>query len=163
MPSSSKVSGNHNWVSLVPYGLHEQHPNAFKDIAETIWENRDQMGYAWRILNDGCCDGCSLGTTGMHDWTMKGIHLCAAAAAPAFEYDAGDGLAPARRLRRCVSKTKTAFAHLGRLSAPMIRRKGEKGFHQISWDEALDVAAGGLRETDPNRIGVVRNVTRADQ
>jgi hypothetical protein len=55
------------WVSLVPYGLHEQHPNAFKDIAETIWENRDQLGFAWRILNNGCCDGCSLGTTGMHD------------------------------------------------------------------------------------------------
>ena len=42
-----------------------------------IWENRDNLDYAFRILRDGCCDGCSLGTSGMHDWTMKGIHLCA--------------------------------------------------------------------------------------
>jgi molybdopterin-dependent oxidoreductase alpha subunit len=34
----------------------------------------------------------------------------------------------------------------------MIRRRGEKGFRQISWDEALDVAARGLRETDPKRL-----------
>ncbi len=65
-----------NWVSLVPYGVHEQHPNAYKDIVNCIAENRDNLGYAWRILRDGCCDGCSLGTSGIHDWTMKGVHLC---------------------------------------------------------------------------------------
>ena len=66
-----------NWVSLVPYGLNQQHPNNYRDILESVWENRDSLGYAFRILSDGCCDGCSLGTSGMHDWTMKGIHLCA--------------------------------------------------------------------------------------
>jgi molybdopterin-dependent oxidoreductase alpha subunit len=141
------------WVSLVPYGLHEQHPNAFKDIAETIWENRDQLGFAWRILNNGCCDGCSLGTTGMHDWTMKGIHLCALRlkllrlnTMPAIN---------ARLLEDAGALGKSSKKHLsslGRLPAPMIRRRGEKGFRQISWDEALDVAARGLRETDPKRL-----------
>ena len=63
-----------NWVSLVPYGVHEQHPNAYTDIVACIGENRDQLGYAWRILRDGCCDGCSLGTSGIRDWTMKGVH-----------------------------------------------------------------------------------------
>src|SRR5579883_3189555 len=65
------------WASLVPYGVHEQHPNNYKDILDTVWENRDNLGYAFRILRDGCCDGCALGTSGMYDWTMKGIHLCA--------------------------------------------------------------------------------------
>jgi molybdopterin-dependent oxidoreductase alpha subunit len=141
------------WVSLVPYGLNEQHPNAYKDILDTIWENRDQLGYAWRILNDGCCDGCSLGTTGMHDWTMKGVHLCALRlkllrlnTMPAMNLrllEDADALrkSPARHLSR-----------LGRLSAPMIRRRGEKGFRRISWEEALEVAARGLRETDPKRL-----------
>src|SRR5690348_18301224 len=46
-------------------------------MLDVAWENRDSLGYAYRILRDGCCDGCSLGTSGMHDWTMKGIHLCA--------------------------------------------------------------------------------------
>src|SRR5437667_10779354 len=57
-----------NWVSLVPYGLNQQHPNNYKSILNFIWENRDNLGYAWRILRDGCCDGCALGTTGMRDW-----------------------------------------------------------------------------------------------
>src|SRR5579884_3705824 len=48
------------WVSLVPYGLNQQHPNGYRDILEAIWENRDNLGYAWRILRDGCCDGCAL-------------------------------------------------------------------------------------------------------
>ena len=50
--------------------------NAYQDIAKAIWENRDQLSYAWRILRDGCCDGCGLGTNGLRDWTMKGVHLC---------------------------------------------------------------------------------------
>ena len=142
-----------SWVSLVPYGLNEQHPNAFKDIAEAIWVNRDQMRYAWRILNDGCCDGCSLGTSGMHDWTMKGIHLCQLRlrllrlnTMPAMNLRL---LEDAEALRK---SPRRHLSRLGRLSAPMIRRKGEKGFRRISWEEALDVAARGLRETDPKRL-----------
>jgi molybdopterin-dependent oxidoreductase alpha subunit len=141
------------WVSLVPYGLHEQHPNAFKDIAETIWENRDQLGFAWRILNNGCCDGCSLGTTGMHDWTMKGIHLCALRL-KLLRLNTMPAINP-RLIEDAVALGKLSKKHLsslGRLPAPMIRRRGEKGFRQISWDEALDVAARGLRETDPKRL-----------
>jgi molybdopterin-dependent oxidoreductase alpha subunit len=149
------LSGNRKrkWVSLVPYGLNEQHPNAFKDIAETIWVNRDQLGYAWRILNDGCCDGCSLGTTGMHDWTMKGIHLCQLRlrllrlnTMPALDLRLLEDAGALGRMRgRHLSR-------LGRLSAPMMRQRGEKGFHIVSWDEALDVAARGLRQTDPKRL-----------
>ena len=73
----AKKINKRNWVSLVPYGLNEQHPNNYRDIVDAVWENRDNLSYAMRILRDGCCDGCSLGTSGMHDWTMKGIHLCA--------------------------------------------------------------------------------------
>ena len=59
-----KRSGQRNWVSLIPFGLHQQHPNNYKDILDAVWENRDNLGYAYRILRDGC----SLGTTGLHDW-----------------------------------------------------------------------------------------------
>ena len=76
-PATERGPRPRDWVSLVPYGLNQQHPNNYKDILEAIWENRDSLRHAWRILNDGCCDGCALGTSGMHDWTMKGIHLCA--------------------------------------------------------------------------------------
>ncbi len=149
-----KTNLRHQWVSLVPYGLNQRHPNAYKDILQTLWENRDNLGYAYRILRDGCCDGCSLGTTGMRDWTMEGIHLCAVRlqllrlnTMPAMDWRALEDVAalrrvPGRELRR-----------LGRLAIPMVRRRGEKGFRRISWDEAIGLVAERLCRTDPRRLG----------
>lgn len=152
--SNGSGGSKRDWVSLVPYGLNEQHPNAYKDIADTIWENRDNLGYAWRILNDGCCDGCSLGTSGMHDWTMKGVHLCALRlkllrlnTMPPMDWHVLEDVAG---LRKVPSRN---LAKLGRLPVPMVRHKGEKGFRRISWDDAITLAAEGLRETDPHRMG----------
>ena len=157
MPSekleSNRSNGQKKWVSLVPYGLNEQHPNAYKDIADTIWENRDNLAYAWRILNNGCCDGCSLGTSGMHDWTMKGVHLCALRlkllrlnTMPAMDWHLLEDLDRLRKVRpRNLPK-------LGRLAVPMVRRRGEKGFRRIAWDEAIALAADGLNATDPHRL-----------
>ncbi len=45
-------------------------------MARVAWENRDQLPFAWRILDQGTCDGCALGTTGLRDWTLEGVHLC---------------------------------------------------------------------------------------
>ena len=64
------------WASLKPLGLGQQRPNNYMEIVKAGWENRDRAGYAWRILNEGCCDGCALGTKGMRDWTIEGTHLC---------------------------------------------------------------------------------------
>jgi molybdopterin-dependent oxidoreductase alpha subunit len=143
-----------SWVSLVPYGLHEQHPNAYKEIVETIWENRDNLAYAHRILRDGCCDGCSLGTSGMHDWTMKGIHLCSIRlqllrlnTMPAMDWHLLEDVAA---LKKMSGKT---MRKLGRLSVPMVRRKGEKGFRRLSWDEAISLLAEKLKKVDPRRLG----------
>ena len=157
MSDQSKGNGlrgkrGRNWVSLVPYGLNEQHPNAFRDIAEAAWENRDQLSYAWRILNEGCCDGCALGTSGMRDWTMSGVHLCQLRlrllrlnTMPPMELRLLEDPDSLRRFPDHLSR-------LGRLSAPMIRRRGDKGFRKISWDDALSLAARELRETDPKRL-----------
>lgn len=141
------------WVSPVPYGLHEQHPNAYKDILSTIWENRDNLAYAWRILNDGCCDGCSLGTTGMRDWTMQGVHLCAVRlkllrlnTMPAMDARLLENVAQLRGL------SSRKLLKLGRLPSPMLRRRGERGFRRISWDEAIAIAAEELKATDPRRL-----------
>ena len=65
-----------SWVNLVPTGLGQVKPHHFREMLRAAWENRDQPGYAWRILRDGCCDGCALGTMGMKDWTLPGTHLC---------------------------------------------------------------------------------------
>ena len=144
-PSKENDQGgkrSRKWVSLVPYGLNEQHPNAFKDIAEALWVNRDQLSYAWRILNDGCCDGCSLGTSGLHDWTMTGVHLCALRlkllrlnTMPAMDWRR---LEDVEAMRQIPSRK---LPKLGRLPVPMVWRRGEKGFRRISWDEVIALAA----------------------
>jgi molybdopterin-dependent oxidoreductase alpha subunit len=141
------------WVSLVPYGLDQQHPNGYKDILETIWENRDSLRYAWRILNDGCCDGCALGTYGMRDWTMSGIHLCSVRlrllrlnTMPAMDWRLLEEVGPLQ------DKREQDLRRLGRLAVPMVRQRGEKGFRRVTWDEAIGMIAGKLRQTDPRGL-----------
>ena len=141
------------WVSLIPYGLTQQHPNAYKDIAAVAWENRDNLRYAWRILNHGCCDGCSLGTKGMRDWTMKGVHLCAVRlqllrlnTMPGMNWRKLENVDDLRNM------SEKQLRKLGRLAVPMIRRGGEKGFRRVTWDEAITTVTDGLRPLDPHRI-----------
>ena len=58
------------------FGLGQQKPHHYREMARVAWENRDQLPFAWRILKDGVCDGCALGTSGLSDWTLPGTHLC---------------------------------------------------------------------------------------
>jgi len=64
------------WASPKPFGLGEPHANNFWEVFRAVWENRDQLSYAYQILNDGVCDGCLLGTSGMTDWTKNSLHVC---------------------------------------------------------------------------------------
>ena len=41
---------------------------------------------------------------------------------------------------------------MGRLAYPMLRRRGDLGFHRIGWDEALTLAADRIRATTPDRL-----------
>ena len=154
MRVDGKSGGRQEWVSLVPYGLNHQHPNAYEEILATIWENRDNLSYAYRILRDGCCDGCSLGTSGMRDWTMEGIHLCAVRlqllrlnTMPAMDWHLLEDVEALHKI------SGRELRKLGRLAVPMVRRKSEKGFRRVSWDEAIGLVAERLRRTDPHRIG----------
>src|SRR5881396_2165097 len=69
-----------NWKaklkSAVPFGLGQTKPKHFRDMAKVVWKNRDNLGYAWKVLSQGVCDGCALGVAGFHDWTIQGVHLC---------------------------------------------------------------------------------------
>jgi molybdopterin-dependent oxidoreductase alpha subunit len=140
------------WASLMPNGLGHTKPNHYLDMAKIVWRNRDQLPYAWRILSQGVCDGCALGTAGLHDFTMEGVHLCMVRlellrlnTSPALDEKL---LADARPLAQLNS---TQLRELGRLPYPMLRRQGESGFTRVSWDEALQLAARKLAETAPQR------------
>src|SRR3989440_3747856 len=62
--------------AAIPFGIGQTKPAHFRDMARIVWANRDNLGYAWKVLSQGVCDGCALGVAGFHDWTIPGIHLC---------------------------------------------------------------------------------------
>ena len=141
------------WAGVKPFGIGEDRPNNYGEIAKALLENRDRAGYAWRILHQGTCDGCALGTKGMRDWTMREIHLCNVRlrllrlnTMPALD---GTALSDVGGLGR---RTSAELWEMGRLPYPMLRRKGEPGFTRITWKEALELAAGRIAATDPERI-----------
>ena len=142
------------WASKRPFGIGENRPNNYAEIWNAVKENRDQLGYTWRILRDGVCDGCALGTSGMRDWTLDEVHLCNVrlrllrlntmpALDPVVLSDAGE-------LRK---RTSAELRDLGRLPYPMIRRAEEPGFTRITWDAALDLVAERIRDSEHDRLG----------
>ena len=138
----------------MPYGIGRTKPNHYLEILRTVWENRHDLPYAWRILSKGVCDGCALGVAGFHDWTMDGVHLCTTRL-DLLKLNTARALDPAV-LEDVASLPRSAAAlrALGRLPYPMLRRRGEPGFKRVGWDEALDLAAARIRATAPERIGI---------
>src|SRR4029453_2271463 len=62
--------------AAIPFGLGQTKPKHFRDMAKIIWKNRDNLGYAYKVITKGVCDGCALGVARLHDWTIDGVHLC---------------------------------------------------------------------------------------
>ena len=142
-----------HWASLRPFGIGLQRPNNYLEVWKALAENRDQLGYAWRILNEGVCDGCALGTTGLKDWTVDSVHLCNIRlrllrlnTMPAFDPALLADIAPLRFM------SSAELRDLGRLPVPMIRQRGAPGFTPLSWDAALDLTASAIRATTPDRV-----------
>ena len=156
MPKAPRRSTElfHHWK---PFGLGHRKPQHFREMLRIAWENRDNLGYAWKVLTRGVCDGCALGTTGLKDWTISGTHLCLVrlnllrlntqgAFDPALLEDV--------EALRAVHPTSRDLRQLGRLSVPMRRRKGEAGFTQVSWDEAWADIGARWRASDPLRVAM---------
>jgi molybdopterin-dependent oxidoreductase alpha subunit len=141
-----------NWASWKPFGIGEQYPNNYWEVIRAALVNLDEWSYAWEILNQGVCDGCSLGTTGMKDWTLDGLHLCNVRlrllrlnTMPAFDHQI---------LENCLqlyTKSGAELRDMGRLPYPMRRDKGDQGFRRISWDDALETISSRIRSTTPER------------
>ena len=134
------------------FGLRQQKPRHYREMLRVVWENRDELGFAWRILRDGVCDGCALGSSGLSDWTLDGTHLCMVRlellrlnTAPALDPASLDDVATLER------RTSAELREMGRLPHPMMRRHGEPGFRTVSWDEILGTIAERLRGIEPSR------------
>lgn len=135
------------------FGLTDQKPRHYVEMAKIAWENRDELPFAWRILRDGVCDGCALGTSGLSDWTIPGTHLCMVRL-ELMRLNTAPALDPTilTDVASIAGQSSGQLRALGRLPEPLLRRRGEPGFLVASWDEALDRVADELRAVDPARV-----------
>src|SRR5690606_41789933 len=137
-------------AGAAPFGIGAQKPHHYLEMAEIAWRNRGKWRYAWRILNDGVCDGCALGTSGLSDWTLEGTHLCLVRL-NLLELNTMGPLDPA--ILADVSplpRRAKALRELGRIPVPLRRRSGEPGFTEVSWDEATRELGARLRGSGPD-------------
>lgn len=138
--------------SPIPFGLGQTKPHHYLDMLRIVWANRDNLPYAWKVLNKGVCDGCALGTTGLRDWTISGTHLCMVRLELLRLNTMGElnhsELADVSALRGRSSKQ---LREMGRLAYPMRRRKGEKGFSRVGWQELWSDVGERWAGYDPAR------------
>jgi len=153
--SKFRVKSNNTLLSrIVPFGLGQVKPHHFREMAAVVWENKTELPYAWNILRHGVCDGCSLGPRGLRDDVMEGIHLCTTRL-KLLKLNTMGALNPSRLedAEKLGRLNNEKLRQLGRIPFPMIRRKGEKGFARVSWDEALDLLGQAIRRAAPQRMG----------
>ncbi|MEE2751743.1 MAG: FdhF/YdeP family oxidoreductase [Myxococcota bacterium] len=152
--SSGPVKGRAGISSLVPFGLGKVKPGHFREMAGVVWENKDNLGYAWKILTQGVCDGCSLGPRGLKDDVIPGTHLCMSRLKLLRNNTIGamnpDSVRDISTLRKLHNRELRA---LGRLSTPLVYRPGDTGFSPLSWEEALELIGARLSNTPPERQG----------
>jgi molybdopterin-dependent oxidoreductase alpha subunit len=151
----SSSRGEFRLRDLIPFGPgRHPRPRPFLEMAQVLWENRDNLPYAWRILTRGVCDGCSLGPRGLRDDAMDGIHLCMTrlkllrlnTMGSIDERQLGD-------LHALRALPNAALHRLGRLPYPMIHRAGSDTMHRLSWDEALGIVGEALHDVPGERLG----------
>lgn len=141
----------------MPFGLGEEKPHHFAEMLRVAWQNRDNLGYAWKVLSRGVCDGCALGTSGLSDWTIDGTHLCLVRLGLLRLSTMGPldpaELADVARLRERHASSKE-LRDLGRLGHVLRRRRGERGFARVTWDEMWREVAERWPRSAPDRAGM---------
>jgi molybdopterin-dependent oxidoreductase alpha subunit len=138
----------------VPFGLIGQtKPHHYREMLGVLWENRKEIPYAWNVLKHGVCDGCSLGPYGLRDNVHDGVHLCMTRLKLLkLNTMAALDMVVMSDVERLQRMAPERLRSLGRLAYPMIRRKGERGFSRIDWDEALSVTCKSIHDTAPHQM-----------
>ncbi len=141
------------WAGLMPMGLGKIKPHHIRDTMKVVYENRDNLGYAYRILTRGVCDGCALGVSGLHDQTLTGPHLCTTRlnvlrlnTMPAIDPKWLENVEELRKL------DSSQLRNLGRIPYPLSRKPGENRFTRITWDDALNRIAAKIKTIDTKQL-----------
>ncbi|MFD2372105.1 FdhF/YdeP family oxidoreductase [Brevibacillus sp. GCM10020057] len=141
------------WASLMPMGLGKIKPHHIRDTLKVMYDNRDNLGYAYRILTQGVCDGCALGVSGLHDQTLTGPHLCTTRlnvlrlnTMPAMDPKWLEDVSALQKL------SSVELRKLGRIPFPMSRKPGENKFTRLTWNEALNRIANKIKGISPKQL-----------
>ncbi|WP_026859125.1 FdhF/YdeP family oxidoreductase [Jeotgalicoccus psychrophilus] len=141
------------WVSPVPFGLTKVKPHHMRDTAKIVWKNRDNLNYAKNIILKGVCDGCALGVSGLQDQTLNGPHMCTTRF-NVLRLNTAPPIKP-EILHQDIDELRkmdsTELRELGRIPYPMIRRKDDRKFIRVSWDEAMNTIADKMKVLDPKQ------------
>lgn len=126
------IRGTTGVAGALPFG-----PSArWWPLLHALGENRNALGLARRVLQAGVCDGCGVGSIGLHD--ELGLHLCPPrlhrlAAHTGSHFVPADVL----DLDRLRGMDDAAIQALGRVPYPFVWRAGERGLSRVGWDVAL--------------------------
>ncbi|PLR76617.1 formate dehydrogenase [Bacillus sp. V3-13] len=141
------------WAGLAPMGLGKVKPHHIKDTMKVVWDNKDNLPYAYRILTQGICDGCALGVSGLYDQTLTGPHLCTTRL-NVLRLNTMSAIDPKwlEDVEKMQQLDSAQLRKLGRIPYPLSRKKGEKKFTRLSWDEALDRIAQKIKSIDSKQL-----------
>lgn len=141
------------WAGKSPMGLGKVKPHHIRDTMKVVWDNKDNLPYAYRILTQGVCDGCALGVSGLQDQTLTGPHLCTTRL-NVLRLNTMPAIDPKwlENIEKMQELDSTELRKLGRIPYPLSRKKGETKFTRISWDEALNRIAAKIKKIDPKQL-----------
>lgn len=144
----------------IPFGLGITKPHHLLSMIRIAWQNRSELGHAFRVLTRGTCDGCALGTIGVRDWTLRPwqVHLCTVR----LELLRLNTMGPIRDFEGLLADpgeldrlTSTQLRDLGRLPYPMRRRAGERGFARVAWEDFFAEAGARIASlSHPDRFAL---------
>lgn len=150
------IKSNDAWRSRpVPFGMNDRSTlRPYRDMLSAVWGNKRHLPYAWNILRRGVCDGCSLGSYGLRDSVVGGLHLCMNRFKLLRLNTMGAlDLSVIKDAGRLQALKPERLRLLGRLAYPMIRRRHDRGFAQIGWAEAFEIICRAIHDSLPHELG----------
>lgn len=147
-PFAIRLGSRRAFASWVPFGLGHPGSSQLPVIARAAWAGRHASRFALDVLRHGVCGTCELGTDGLRDDAVDGVHLCARRLEqlPSYLSEAFDP-DDLPDIDALWGRTPAQLRALGRIPRPLIWRTGQRRFVPMEWNDAIHFAATRIRQT----------------
>ncbi len=149
------VKSNDSLLSrIVPFGLLGQtKPRHYREMFGVLWENRTELALRLEYSQSRRLRRLlprPLWPERQRARRRASVHDPAETAQA--QHHGGARFVGHERRSALRALAPEKLRSLGRLAYPMIRRKGERGFLRVSWDEAVDVVCKAIRNVAPHEM-----------